>query len=150
MNEDPSGLVLELRSTFRAPRERVYRMLSDPAELAKWWGPRGFTMPASDVDFRVGGGYRLSMQPSVGDLFHLSGEFLEIDPPVRLAYTFRWDEPTPDDRESIVKLDLQARGDDTEIVLTHGPFATDERLVLHQGGWTDSFERLREVLSSGS
>jgi uncharacterized protein YndB with AHSA1/START domain len=81
MNEQSRGLMLELRSAFPSPRERVFLMLSTPAELSKWWGPRGFTMPESDIDFRVGGGYHLSMQPAEGDLFHLSGEFLEIAPP---------------------------------------------------------------------
>jgi uncharacterized protein YndB with AHSA1/START domain len=40
------GLVLRLNRILPAPRAVVYRALSDPGELAKWWGPRGFTAPS--------------------------------------------------------------------------------------------------------
>ena len=148
MNEQPSGLLLELRCALAAPRERIFGMLTEPAELARWWGPHGFTTPEVALDLRVGGGYRLSMQPPDGDLFHLSGEFLEIDPPGRLRYTFRWEEPTPDDRETVVTLSLVGVSDATELSLTQGLFATEERLALHHGGWSDSFEKLCAVVES--
>jgi uncharacterized protein YndB with AHSA1/START domain len=86
------------------------------------------------------------MRPPDGDAFHLSGEFLDVDPPARLAYTFRWDEPAPDDRETAVTLGLEARGEATELALRHGGFAAEERLALHRGGWTDSLDRLTALL----
>lgn len=150
MSEQPGGLLLQLRFALDAPRERIFSMLTEPVELAKWWGPRGFTIPEAELNLRMGGGYRLSMQPPDGELFHLSGEFLEIDPPSRLVYTFRWEEPTPDDRETVVTLSLDAVGGGTEVALSQGLFATEERLSLHRGGWTDAFEKLREVIESGS
>jgi uncharacterized protein YndB with AHSA1/START domain len=140
------GLVLRLTRILPAPRATVYRALSDPGELAKWWGPRGFTAPSVEFDPRGGSGYRIAMQPPNGDLFHLSGEFREVDPPARLAFTFRWDPPDPDDRQTVVTLSLQDRGEWTELRLTQGEFATDERLALHQAGWTESLERLEQVL----
>jgi uncharacterized protein YndB with AHSA1/START domain len=81
-------------------------MLTEPLELAKWWGPHGFTIPETQLDLRTGGGYRFTMKPPEGDPFHLAGEFLQIDQPSRLVYTFRWVEPTPDDRETVVTLSL--------------------------------------------
>jgi uncharacterized protein YndB with AHSA1/START domain len=150
MTEQPSGLLLQLRLVLNAPPERIFSMLTDPAELAKWWGPHGFATPETELDLRVGGGYRLSMQPPDGDLFHLAGEFLEIHRSSRLVYTFRWEEPTPDDRETVVTLALDALGDATEVSLSQGMFATEERLALHRSGWTDSFEKLRDVIESSS
>jgi uncharacterized protein YndB with AHSA1/START domain len=94
----------------------------------------------------VGGSYRIAMQPPAGDLFYLSGEFREVDPPARLAYTFRWDPPDPEDRETVVTLSLQDRGEGTEVLLTQGEFATENRLALHEGGWMDSFGRLEQLL----
>jgi uncharacterized protein YndB with AHSA1/START domain len=125
-------------------------MLTEPGELARWWGPRGFSTPEARIDATVGGRYRLSMKPPEGDVFHLSGEYSAIEPPSRLVYTFRWDEPTSDDRETTVTLALEARGDATELSVSQGVFATEERLALHRSGWTDSLERLREILESGT
>jgi uncharacterized protein YndB with AHSA1/START domain len=140
------ALVLRLKRILPAPRAAVYTALSDPGELAKWWGPRGFTVPGVDFVPRVGASYRITMQPPDGDPFYLSGEFREVDPPARLAYTFRWDPPDPDDRQTAVTLSLQDRGERTGVLLTQGEFATDGRLVLHEEGWTSSFGRLEQVL----
>jgi uncharacterized protein YndB with AHSA1/START domain len=138
--------VLRLKRVLPAPREVVYRALTDPGKLAKWWGPRGFTNPGVDFEPQVGGQYRIAMQPPEGDLFHLWGEFREVDPPARLAYTFQWDPPDPDDRETLATLSLQDQGDATEVLLTQGEFATEERRALHEEGWSDSFDRLEQVL----
>jgi uncharacterized protein YndB with AHSA1/START domain len=149
MSGVPGGLALDLRCTLNAPREQIFRALTEPAELVKWWGPSGFTTPEIEVDLSVGGGYRFGMQPPDGGLFHLAGEFLEIEPPSKLAYTFRWEEPDPDDRETVVRLSLQAAAVGiTELSLSQGQFATEARLALHEGGWTDSFERLSELIES--
>ena len=78
------------------------------------------------------------MQPPEGDLFHLAGEFVRIDPPSLLTYTFRWEEPTPDDRETLVTLSLRDVDGSTNVILDQGVFATEERLALHAQGWTDS------------
>ena len=85
------------------------------------------------------------MQPPDGDRFHLAGEFLEIEPPSRLVYTFRWEEPDPDDRETVVTLSLDEVGDATQVSLSQGEFATEARLELHRSGWTDSFGEAARV-----
>lgn len=141
------GSELHLRRVLPAPRAVVYRAMTNPEQLAKWWGPEGFSAPSVEFEPHVGGSYRIAMQPPSGDLFHLSGEFLEVDPPARLAYTFRWDPPDPDDRETVVTVSLEDRREETEVVLTQGAFATEERCALHKGGWTEGFERLERVLA---
>ena len=149
MNAQAGGLVLELRRVLNAPRERIFRTLTEPADLAKWWGPKGFTTPEIGIDLRVGGRYRFAMQPPDGDLFYLAGEFLEIESPRRLVFTFYWEEPDPEDRETVVSLSLQDRRDATELSLSHGEFATEARLALHRAGWMDSLDSLAELLESG-
>ena len=147
---DGDQSVLKLTCSLDAPRERIFRSLVQPAALAKWWGPSEFTTPEIEIDLRVGGSYRFGMQPPDGELFHLAGEFLEIDPPGLLAYTFRWEEPDPDDQETIVRLTLDAIGEATQISLSQGTFATEARLTLHRNGWSDSFEKLRRLIESES
>lgn len=137
---------LRMTRVLPAPRTDTFRALTDPAQLTRWWGPRGFTIPSIDFDPSVGGTYRIAMLPPEGDLFHLSGEFREVESPVRLAFTFRWEPPDPDDRETVATLSLEDLGSRTEVLLIHGKFATAERRAIHEGGWSDSFERLAELL----
>jgi uncharacterized protein YndB with AHSA1/START domain len=144
----PDELALRLKRVVRASPFTVFRACTVPEELAKWWGPRGFTTPAIEIDLRVGGRYRFGMQPPEGDLFHLTGEFREVDPPSRLAYTFVWEPPDPDDRETIVTLSFRDVNGSTEVNFTQGVFATMQRRALHEQGWTESFERLQELLSA--
>jgi len=133
-----------------ARRSRVFSALTEPDELAKWWGPNGFTAPSVEIDLRVGGAYRIAMQPPEGELFYLVGEFREVDPPARLSYTFRWEDPDPEDQETIVTLSLEDLGDTTELELSQGEFATERRRALHDEGWTNGLDRLHELMSSGA
>jgi uncharacterized protein YndB with AHSA1/START domain len=144
------GLTLRLTCRLDAPRERVFRALTDASELARWFGPRGGTLPELSLELRVCGRYRFTMKPPGCERFHLSGEFLEVEFPHRLVYTFRYEEPAPDDRETVVVLALAALGQTTEIFLLQDPFATAERLALHRTGWTESFEKLRELVERES
>ncbi|UUA09496.1 MULTISPECIES: SRPBCC domain-containing protein [Streptomyces] len=127
----------------------VFRKLTEPRELARWWGPDGFDTPGVEIDLRPGGAYRIAMQPPEGELFHLVGEYIDVDPPVGLSYTFRWEEPDPEDRETVVTLSLH----DTdvrrsELTLDQGDFATERRRVLHEEGWVQSLGKLGEMLAS--
>ena len=86
-------LTVKLSSSVQAPPQRVFEAMTDPNQVAEWWGPEGFTCPEVILDVRVGGAYRIAMQPPEGELFHLVGEYVEVRQPSRLAYTFRWEPP---------------------------------------------------------
>ena len=147
MTAQSGELALQMKRVIHAPRPLVFNALTEPDELAEWWGPSGFTAPSVEVDLRVGGSYRFAMQPPDGDLFYLSGEFRKVDPPAHLAYTFRWEDPDPDDRETLVTLSLQDLGESTELVFAQRAFATQARRALHEQGWTDCLDRLQELMS---
>jgi uncharacterized protein YndB with AHSA1/START domain len=131
---------------LRAPRVRVFEALTEPAALARWWGPTGFTLPQIELDLRAGGSYRFGMQPPDGELFHLTGGFLEIQRPGLLVYTFRWEPPDPDDQETTVRLSLDDVENATELTLEQGEFLTGSRLALHRGGWRESIARLSRLV----
>jgi uncharacterized protein YndB with AHSA1/START domain len=147
MGAQPGELTLEIERVLPAARPLSFAAFGDPKELAKWWGPEGFEIPNVEFDPRVGGRYRITMQPPQGDAFHLTGEFREVDPPARLAYTFVWEEPDPDDVETVVDLRFRDLGQSTEVVLTQGTFRTEARRALHRNGWSDSFDKLERLLS---
>jgi uncharacterized protein YndB with AHSA1/START domain len=144
----PGEHMLEMQRVFPAAPSVVFRAFSDPDELAKWWGPNGFSTPSLDFDLQVGASYRIEMQPPEGEAFYLTGEFREVDPPVRLAFTFVWEDPDPDDVETLVGLSFQDLGESTEVSFTQGPFKTEGRRALHRDGWTDSFDKLERLLSA--
>jgi uncharacterized protein YndB with AHSA1/START domain len=139
--------MLHLVRELPKPRPLIFGMHTEPRQLARWWGPNGFTVPSLTLDLRVGGAYRIEMQPPEGARFFLAGEFLRIDPPAHLSYTFRWEDPNPDDQETNVTLSLADLGDSTEVTLDQGPFLTEARLALHTQGWTEGLDRLYEVVA---
>ena len=141
-------LTLQLTRVLSAPRSGVFSAFIDPSQLAKWWGPEGFTVPSLGFQPRVGGRYRIEMQPPEDDRFYLTGEFRELDPPAHLAYTFVWEDPAPDDVETVVGLSFQDLGEATEVALIQSPFKTEARRALHRDGWTDSFDKLERLISA--
>ena len=137
---------LEIKRILPAGRSDVFRAFSAPDHLAKWWGPEGFTVPSWEFSPRVGDRYRIEMQPPEGDPFYLTGEFREVDPPARLGFTFVYEDPDPDDVETLVELSFRDLGESTEVVFAQGPFKTEARLELHRSGWTDTFDRLERYV----
>ena len=87
------------------------------------------------------------MQPPEGEAFHLRGGISAVDPPRRLVYTFEWEEPDPDDQETVVTLWFLDDYMGTKLVLDQG--SSQPRLASHstQAGWTDTLERLAGFLA---
>ena len=63
---NPSDREIVSTRTFAAPRERVFEAFSDPTQLARWWGPKGFTNTIHEFDLRPGGMWRLVMHAPNG------------------------------------------------------------------------------------
>lgn len=85
----PDGRTLEIVREFAAPRELVWRAFSDPYHLSRWWGPKGFTNPVVELDFRVGGRWYHVMRGPDGRDYPADSEFIEIVPPERIVYRNR-------------------------------------------------------------
>ena len=73
---------------FAAPRDRVFRAWTEPGDLAMWWWPWN---PTITDDLRPGGAYRYTADHPKGGTIAISGEFLVVEPPARLVYTWVWD-----------------------------------------------------------
>jgi uncharacterized protein YndB with AHSA1/START domain len=79
--------VLVHERVFRAPRELVWRCLTEPAELARYWGPSGMTTPVDGivVELHPGGRFETSMVGEHGS-HRMVATFTEVVPPARLAW----------------------------------------------------------------
>ena len=140
MTEVGQELVLELSHRYDASREDVFDAWINPEVLKRWWAAQPtWDTPVAEVDAREGGSYRLSMRSDTGDVHTVGGEFTEVRPPERLAYTWSWDEG-PDaamagSEETLVIVDFLEDGAGTLVKLTHSGFANEEIKGMHSHGW---------------
>jgi uncharacterized protein YndB with AHSA1/START domain len=146
-SERPAEMQLRLEKMLVAPQERVFGAFVDADQLRRWWGPAGFTVPRLEFHATEGTDYRIVMQPPDGDVFHIRGTFRAVEPPRRLVLTFIYEEPDPDDQETLVTLTFDPTDPGTRVILDQGPFKTRARLELHREGWTDTLERLERSLA---
>jgi len=92
---EPIAHALRVSRRIRATPERLFRLWTDPAQLRHWWrmdGP-GWAFAGAEIDLRVGGAYRLSMTGPDGQEHVAVGVYRELAPPVRLAFTWDWENP---------------------------------------------------------
>jgi uncharacterized protein YndB with AHSA1/START domain len=146
MGERSEDLTLAMKRELPAARARVFRAFVRPDEIARWFGPKGYTIPSVEFRPSVGEHYRIEVQPPDGERFYVAGEVREVDAPSRLGFTFVYEEPTPDDVETQVALSFLDRGESTDVDLTQGLFRTKERRALHHDGWSDSFDKLERFI----
>jgi uncharacterized protein YndB with AHSA1/START domain len=137
---------LELRRTLPAPPERVFRAWTEAGQVKQWFGPKGCTVPEAELDLRVGGRYRFTLEEPDGRHI-VAGEYVEISPPERLVFTWKWEHVPEDSPETLVTVEFLPRGDGTEMVLTHERFPSADVRDLHNQGWTSSFDCLADALA---
>ena len=68
------------------PRVRVFQAWADPAQLARWWGPKGFTNSFQEFDLKAGGHWRFTMNGPNGANFQNHCVFLEVVPDEKIAF----------------------------------------------------------------
>jgi len=140
---------LILTRIIDAPRELVFRMWTDPAHLAKWWGPQGFTTPSCTMDVRPGGAWRICMRAPDGVDHWVQGVYREVVAPERLVYTFVWSDAAGKPHyETLVTVTFDERGDKTELTLHQSIFKSVAARDEHQGDWSKELQRFAEYLAN--
>lgn len=84
-NFDANDYDVTIVRTFDAPRQRVWEAWTDPAQVAAWWGPAGFTVPRCEMDVRPGGTFRIDMGAPDGTVFPSEGVFDDVVEPEQLV-----------------------------------------------------------------
>jgi uncharacterized protein YndB with AHSA1/START domain len=140
---------LNIRRTFNAPRELVFRAWTEPQLLAQWSCPRGYTCSENRGELRVGGTFSARMRSPEGTEHRLRGVYREIVPPERLVFTHSWvDELGVPGPETLVTVTLAASDGRTEMRFHQALFTSVEARDRHEQGWTNCFERLVELLAA--
>ena len=140
---------LRLSRRLKAPREAVFRAFTDPAALAKWFGPEGVQVTDVEVDLRTGGAYSMIFGETDGNSHGLSGVYREISPPERLVMTWAWDHGVMAGIETLVTIEFGAAGAETELTLTHEELPSEKSLDMHNQGWTSSLNCLDQAIAEG-
>jgi uncharacterized protein YndB with AHSA1/START domain len=141
---DDAAPVLVVRRHLAVPRERVFEAWLDSESLAHWMRPMDFTHARVTVDPRVGGGFRIVMEGLTRGAVEHHGEYLAIEPPSLLSFT--WISRNTDHRPTVVTVELHERGSGTELVLTHRGLPPRE-VEGHRQGWTDIVRLLDEMMT---
>ena len=131
---------LTVSRVIDADAATLFRAWTDPRELSLWWRQEGdgWAFAGATLDLRVGGSYRLSMTGPDGRRHTAVGTYREIRPPVRLVFTWDWEDSATRVGETLVTVEFKDNGDRrTEVVLTHERFADAARMGRHRQGWTD-------------
>ncbi len=139
---------LQLKRTFVAPRERVFRAWTDARQFAQWFAPStDYKTIITELDLRVGGKYRLEMHHKDGNVHQLYGTYRQVKPPEKLVFTWHWqkDENEPD---SLVTLEFRDLGASTEVCITHEQFPNAEVREKHNQGWNGCLEQLARFVGT--
>jgi uncharacterized protein YndB with AHSA1/START domain len=136
---------LRLQRTYDASPEEVFDAWTNPEVLRRWWVvDLAERTPIADVDLRVGGRYRLSMEHPDGTRHTVGGEYREVVRPTRLVYSWQWEQ---DDGQpghvSTVTVEFQADGERTNVVLEHTGLPSAESRNQHAHGWSACMEILQ-------
>lgn len=118
-----------------APAERVFRALTDPQEIVRWWGSQEqYQTTKWDSDFRVTGRWRAEGRSADGGTFAVEGEYLEIDPPHKLVHT--WRAPWDGGALTTVTIVIEATQAGSRVTLRHEGFGErHESCRSHGLGW---------------
>jgi uncharacterized protein YndB with AHSA1/START domain len=87
----PSDLEILITREFDAPREVVFKAMTDPKLIPQWWGPRAYTTTVDKMEVRPGGAWRFIVREPDGRESGFRGEYREIVAPERIVQTFEWE-----------------------------------------------------------
>lgn len=137
---------IELHRVLRAPVERVYRAFLDPAALAKWQAPYGFTAEVHSLDAREGGGYRMSfINFSTGSRHSFGGRYIELVPNERIVCTDQFDDPNlPGVMRVTISVAPVSVGTDLKIMQENLPDAIPAEACYL--GWQESLAQLAKLV----
>ena len=138
---------LVITRTFDAPRALVFKAWSKAEHAVRWYGPKDFTCPHCEIDFRVGGAYRACIRSPEGKEYWMVGIYREIVEPERIVFTFRWEEDGERGRENLITVTFAEQGDKTRMTFRQAFFESVEQRDSHNEGWSECFDRLLQFLA---
>ena len=138
------GRIVRIERHLPVPPEIVFARWTDPSSMSRWLSPTGEAEVEADV--RVGGRFTVVMLGEGMRLQH-TGEYLAIEPPHKLSFT--WISPYTGSEPSVVTVELARSDDGTVLRLTHERLPADQ-VEPHERGWTSIIEHLTAAVAAES
>src|SRR5512142_1623111 len=91
MIAEPGKQEIIITRVFDAPRELVFKMMTDPKLIPQWWGPKYLTTTVDRMDVKPGGSWRFVQRDANGNEYGFHGVYHEVEPSKRLVYTFEFE-----------------------------------------------------------
>jgi uncharacterized protein YndB with AHSA1/START domain len=139
---DRAKRTIHIERILPAPPERVFAAWTDADQLARWMSPVGHAEVQADV--RPGGVFAVVMVGDGRRIEH-TGEYLEVDPPRRLRFT--WRSEYTGSEPSVVTVELHEVPEGTRLELTHAVLP-DDSLDSHADGWGSMLDRFIALIGS--
>lgn len=146
LSTNPDVLTSEIH--IAAAPEQVFQALVNPTEVPKWWGQKGvYFCREYQADLRVGGTWHSVGVGDDGGPFEIKGEFLEIDPPRALSYT--WIASWTGDAQTTVRWELSPTDRGTQVTVRHSGLSAHPELAKSYSGWPRMLTWLQVFLENG-
>lgn len=145
----PSDREIVATRIFDAPRDRVFKVFTDPRLVPEWWGPRKYKTDVIKAELKPGGAWRYVQRGEDGKEYTFHGEYREIVPPEKVVSTFEFEgEPG---HVVIDTTTLEDLGGKTRFMQrSRFQTAKDRDQMLKEdmeAGMRESYERLDELLT---
>ena len=134
-----------VRRFIPVPREQVFAAWLDPSSQVQWMLPPTVTSATVESDPRVGGRFRIVMARGGGVEVEHVGEYLKIEPPSLLSFT--WTSKETYGQTTVVTIEFHERDGGTELILTHRGLPP-EKSTAHEQGWGGIALKLDEFFES--
>ena len=149
----PADDQIKVVREFDAPANLVYRAVTEPELVKRWWGAQRGAMTVTEIDLRVGGKWRYVMDASNGQEVGFHGEFREIVPNERIVQTEAYEGiPDPDESANVNTMTLvEADGRTTMELLIQCVNKESRDMQIASGmeeGMQESYDDLEDVAKS--
>jgi uncharacterized protein YndB with AHSA1/START domain len=140
---------LLIARTFDAPVALVFSIWETREHILRWWGPKDFTCTEVELDFRVGGAYRICIVSEKYGVNWMRGRFREIERNRRIVMTFAWEQGDESAGvETLITVTFSEEGGKTVQRFHQAPFLREETRDSHIGGWSECLDGEQEYLKT--
>ncbi len=148
---EPEKQEIVITREFDAPRELVFKAVTDPTLIPQWWGPRYLSTEVDKMDVRPGGQWRFINRDAEGKAYVFHGVYHEVLAPERVIDTFEFEGLPETGHVTLETMKLEALpGGRTRLIAQSVFQSVADRDGMLQGGMeegvNDTYDRLAELL----